>query len=94
LISTRSTFITILFANLSRHAEDLGVFELDERYFGELCVRGKRDRGAAGKTLCKYCRRSKEELMPIIESSTLHTDGWGAYDELILTATTATEYSK
>ena len=29
---------------------DTGVFELDESYFGAKRVRGKRGRGAAGKT--------------------------------------------
>lgn len=79
-----------------------GEFELDESYFGAKRVRGKRGRGAAGKTpvfgilkrdgkvfvnIVKNC--SKEELMPIIEGkilegSTIHTDGWKAYDGLIL----------
>ena len=64
--------------------------------------RGKRGRGAAGKTpvfgilkrdgkvhvqIVKNC--SKQELMPIIEGkilegSTVHTDGWKAYDGLII----------
>ena len=80
----------------------LGEFELDESYFGAKRVRGKRGRGAAGKTpvfgilkkdgkvfvnVVKNC--SREELMPIIEGkilegSTIHTDGWRAYDRLIL----------
>ena len=79
-----------------------GEFELDESYFGSKRVRGKRGRGAAGKTpvygllkrdgkvyveIVKNC--SKAELMPIIEGkilegSTIHTDGWRAYDGLIL----------
>ena len=79
-----------------------GEFELDESYFGAKRVRGKRGRGAAGKTpvfgllkrdgkvyveIVKNC--SKAELMPIIEGkilegSTIHTDGWKAYDGLIL----------
>jgi len=79
-----------------------GEFELDESYFGAKRVRGKRGRGAAGKTpvfgllkrdgnvyvqIVKNC--SKEQLMPIIqgkilEGSTIHTDGWKAYDGLIL----------
>lgn len=79
-----------------------GEVELDESYFGAKRVRGKRGRGAAGKTpvfgllkrdgkvfvtVVKNC--SKEELMPIIkghvlEGSTIHTDGWKAYDGLIL----------
>jgi transposase-like protein len=77
-------------------------FELDEPYFGAKRVRGKRRRGAAGKTsmfglfkregnvfvtVVSHC--SKEALMPIIrgkilEGSTIHTDGWKAYDGLIL----------
>jgi transposase-like protein len=79
-----------------------GEIELDESYFGAKRIRGKRGRGAAGKTpvfgllkrngkvfvtVVKNC--SKEELMPIIrghiiEGSTIHTDGWKAYDGLIL----------
>lgn len=79
-----------------------GEFELDESYFGAKRVRGKRGRGAAGKTpifgllkrngnvyveIVKNC--SKEALMPIIEGktlegSTIYTDGWKAYDGLIL----------
>jgi transposase-like protein len=79
-----------------------GEIELDESYFGARRVRGKRGRGAAGKTpvfgvlkrndsifitIVKSC--SKEELMPIIqgqilEHSTIYTDGWKAYDGLIL----------
>lgn len=65
-------------------------------------VRGKKGRGAAGKTpvfgllkrdgkvfvqIVKNCTRA--ELMPIIqgkilEGSTINTDGWKAYDGLIL----------
>ena len=79
-----------------------GEIELDESYFGARRVRGKRGRGAAGKTpvfgvlkrneqvfltVVKAC--SKEELMPIIkgqvlENATVYTDGWKAYDGLIL----------
>ena len=79
-----------------------GEIELDESYFGARRVRGKRGRGAAGKTpvfgilkrgdqvfltVVKSC--SKEELMPIItgqilEMSTVYTDGWSAYDGLIV----------
>ena len=79
-----------------------GEFELDESYFGPKRIRGKRGRGAAGKTpvfgilerhghvhveVVKNC--SKEQLMPIIEGkilegSTIHTDGWKAYDGLII----------
>lgn len=83
-------------------AKFYGEIELDESYFGAKRIRGKRGRGAAGKTpvfgmkkrdggvyveIVKNC--SKEELMPIIqgkilENSTIHTDGWRAYDGLIL----------
>ncbi|APA83031.1 Mobile element protein [Francisella tularensis subsp. novicida PA10-7858] len=81
-----------------------GEFELDESYFGAKRVRGKRGRGAVGKTpvfgvlkrnennkvyvsIVPNC--SKESLMPIIqgkilENSTIYTDGWKAYDGLIL----------
>jgi len=79
-----------------------GEVELDESYFGARRIRGKRGRGAAGKTpvfgvlkrggkvfvtVVKCC--SKSELMPIIqgqilESSTVYTDGWRAYDGLIV----------
>ncbi len=79
-----------------------GEIELDESYFGATRVRGKRGRGAAGKTpvfgvlkrhgkvfvsIVKNC--SKAELMPIVQGkvlagSTIHTDGWKAYDGLIL----------
>ena len=79
-----------------------GEVELDESYFGAKRVRGKRGRGAAGKTpvfgilkrdggvyveIIKNCAR--DSLMPIIqgkilEGSTVYTDGWNAYDGLIL----------
>ena len=79
-----------------------GSFELDESYFGARRVRGKKGRGAAGKTpvfgllkrkgkvrveVVKNC--SKEQLMPIIqghilEGATINTDGWKAYDGLVL----------
>jgi transposase len=79
-----------------------GEIEVDESYFGAKRVRGKRGRGAAGKTpvfgvlkmdgkvfvtVVKSC--SREELMPIIqgkvlEGSTIYSDGWKAYDGLIL----------
>jgi transposase-like protein len=87
--------------SLSQNAES-GEFELDESYFGARRVRGKRGRGAAGKTpvfgilkrdgkvyvtVVEKC--SKAQLMPVIqgkilEGSTIHTDGWKAYDGLIL----------
>lgn len=90
-----------LSASNLQNKED-GEFELDESYFGAKRVRGKRGRGAAGKTpvfgllkrdgkvhveIVKNCTR--EQLMPIIqgkilEGSTINTDGWKAYDSLIL----------
>jgi len=79
-----------------------GEVECDESYFGAKRIRGKRGRGAAGKTpvfgllkrdgnvhveVVENC--SKKSLMPIIqgkvlEGSTMYTDGWKAYDGLIL----------
>ena len=90
----------ILQYSLREQEKKLGDFELDESYFGARRVRGKRGRGAAGKTpvlgllkrkgkvfvtIVTNC--SKEELMPIIQGknltgSTIHTDGWKAYDGL------------
>ena len=92
-----------LFANniIANNKED-GEFELDESYFGAKRVRGKRGRGAAGKTpvfgllkrdgkvyveIVKNCTR--QQLLPIIqgkilEGSTINTDGWKAYDGLVL----------
>mgnify|MGYP000854844567 CR=1 FL=1 len=79
-----------------------GEIELDESYFGAKRVRGKRGRGAAGKTIVfgvlkrddkVYLKiinsASREELMPIIqgkilEGSTIYTDGWKAYNGLIV----------
>ena len=92
----------ILQHSLKEQEKELGEFELDENYFGARRVRGKKGRGAAGKTpvfgllkrkgkvfvtIVPNC--SREELMPIIqgkilEGSTIHTDGWKAYDGLIL----------
>jgi transposase-like protein len=92
----------ILKETLKETLLDCGEFEADESYFGSRRVRGKRGRGAAGKTpvfgllkrggkvyvkIVEKC--SKEELMPIIqgkilEGSVIHTDGWKAYDGLIL----------
>jgi transposase-like protein len=79
-----------------------GEFELDESYFGAKRIRGKRGRGAAGKTIVFGVLKrddkvyleivpnaSREELMSIIqgkilEGSTIYTDGWKAYNGLIL----------
>ena len=89
-------------ASLTEESQFFGEIECDESYFGAKRIRGKRGRGAAGKTpvfgllkrqskvyveIVKNC--SKESLMPIIEwkvleGSQVHTDGWKAYDGLIL----------
>ena len=91
-----------IYNNLLKSEVSSGEFELDESYFGAKRIRGKRGRGAAGKTpvfgllkrngnvyvqIVKNC--SKAELMPIIqgkilEGSTINTDGWKAYDGLVL----------
>ena len=81
---------------------ELGEFEVDESYFGARRVRGKRGRGAAGKTpvfgllkregkvyVCVVENCKRESLIPIIEGkvlegSTIYSDGWKAYDGLIL----------
>ena len=70
----------ILEYSLREQEKELGEFELDESYFGARRVRGKRGRGAAGKTpvfgllkrngkvfvtIVPNC--SREELMPIIQ---------------------------
>ena len=88
--------------SLKETEKEIETFELDESYFGAKRVRGKRGRGAAGKTpvfgllkrgdkvftkIVPNC--SKEALMPIIQGhildgSTINTDGWKAYDGLIL----------
>lgn len=89
-------------ASIAEMQATLGEFEVDESYFGARRVRGKRGRGAAGKTpvfgllkrdgkvyvsIVENC--SKEALLPIIkgqilEGSVIHSDGWKAYDGLIL----------
>ncbi len=79
-----------------------GEIEVDESYFGARRVRGKRGRGAAGKTpvfgllkrggkvfVTVVASASRAALMPIIEGkvlegSTIYSDGWKAYDGLIL----------
>ena len=74
----------ILDHSLHERKKELGEFELDESYFGARRVRGKRGRGAAGKTsvfgllkrngkvfvkIVPNC--SREELMPIIQGKIL-----------------------
>jgi transposase-like protein len=92
----------IFLAHLRQEEKSFGEFELDESYFGSKRVRGKKGRGAAGKTpvfgllkrdgkvyveIVQNC--TKEQLMTIIqgkilEGSTINTDGWKAYDGLVL----------
>ncbi|MGL4981501.1 MAG: IS1595 family transposase, partial [Treponemataceae bacterium] len=87
---------------IAEAGKECGEFEVDESYFGARRVRGKRGRGAAGKTpvfgllkrdgkvfvkIVENC--TKEQLMPVVqgyilEGSTVHTDGWKAYDGLVL----------
>jgi transposase-like protein len=92
----------ILSKTIEESNKELGEYELDESYFGSKRVRGKRGRGAAGKTpvfgLLKMAGKvfvtvvpncSRDELLPIIqgkilEGSIIHTDGWKAYDGLVL----------
>ena len=92
----------ILSESIREAGREVGEYELDESYFGARRVRGKRGRGAAGKTpvfgLLKRGEKvfvtvvpdcSRESLMPVIkglilESSTIYTDGWKAYDGLVL----------
>ena len=71
----------ILEHSLCEQKKELGEFELDESYFGARRVRGKRGRGAAGKTpvfgLLKRNGKvfvpscSREELLPIIQGKIL-----------------------
>jgi transposase-like protein len=92
----------ILSRTIAESKSDAGEFELDESYFGARRVRGKRGRGAAGKTpvfgllkrngkvyVTVVANCSRESLLPIIQGkilsgSTIHTDGWTAYDGLVL----------
>ena len=70
--------------SLKEQKQEIGEFELDESYFGARRIRGKRGRGAAGKTpvfgLLKRNGKvfvtvvpncSREELMPIIQGKIL-----------------------
>ena len=70
--------------SIQKHQKELGIFELDESYFGAKRVRGKRGRGAAGKTpvfgvlkregkvfVSMVPRCSREELLPIIQGKIL-----------------------
>ena len=74
----------VLRESLTETGRETGEFELDESYFGAKRVRGKRGRGAAGKTpvfgllkrggkvfvkIVQNC--SKEELMPVIQGKIL-----------------------
>ncbi|MFI3242520.1 MAG: IS1595 family transposase [Alphaproteobacteria bacterium] len=70
--------------SLQDNAQEFGVFELDESYFAAKRVRGKRGRGAAGKTpvfaLLKrdgkvfvsiVAKCNREDLMPFIQGKIL-----------------------
>ena len=85
----------ILQHSLKEQEKELGEFELDESYFGaQRARRGKtpvfglpKRNGKVFVTVVPNC--SREELMPVIqgkipEGSTIRTDGWKAYDGLIL----------
>ena len=90
----------IFYQSLKEYSLEEGEFELDESYFGVKRVRGKRGRGAAGKTpvfgLLKRGGKVFVTIVPncskdmpiiqgqILEGSTVHTDGWKAYDGLIV----------
>ena len=92
----------ILAESIKEAKQEVGEYELDVSYFGARRVRGKRGRGAAGKTpvfgLLKREEKvfvtvvldcSREALMSIIqglilEHSKIYTDGWKAYDGLVL----------
>jgi transposase-like protein len=91
-----------IFQMTLQEGRQYGVLEVDESYFGAKRIRGKRGRGAAGKTpvfgLLKrggkvyveiIKKASRSELLPIIqgkilEGSIINSDGWRAYDGLIL----------
>ena len=75
-----------------------GVVELDESYFGARRVRGKRGRGASGKTIVFGLLKREgnvytEEIVPdcsqgIIRGhfeldSVINTDGWRGYDGFV-----------
>ena len=93
---------TALIPHVGPAGPTCGEFEVDESYFGAKRIRGKRGRGAAGKTpvfgLLKrdgnvyvqiVANCSREALMPIIQGhilsgSKIFSDGWKAYDGLIL----------
>ena len=105
-VNTAERYYTIFREKIARasvhEARFSGEVEIDESYFGARRVRGKRGRGAAGKTpvfgilkrsgkvyvtVVKNC--SREQLLPVIqgkilEGSTIYSDGWKAYDGLIL----------
>jgi transposase-like protein len=108
--NTINRIFNLIRENIFKHSNVLdnkktpieGEFELDESYFGANRVRGKRGRGAGGKTIVfgllkrggKVYTEIVEDvkarsLIPIIRGkidireSTIHTDGWRAYDGLV-----------
>jgi transposase-like protein len=92
----------ILRLAVAEPGRETGEFEMDESCFGAKRVRGKRGRGAAGKTpvfgllkrggkvfVTVVANCPKAELVPVIQGKILqgavvHTDGWKAYDGLVL----------
>jgi transposase len=88
---------TILKETLKETPRDEGGFELEEPYFGGKRGRGAAGKTPVfgllkrgGKIFVKIVKNcSKEELLPVIqgkilEKSVVYTDGWKAYDGLIL----------
>ena len=83
---------------ISQECENISKFsgeiEIDESYFGAKRVRGKRGRGASGKQpvfgmLKRDGKVYTHELIPILsqfselDSSTIYSDCWKAYDGLV-----------
>lgn len=84
-----------------KSASQVGDIEIDESYFGPTRIRGKRGRGAGGKTIVFGLLKrggkvftqivpdaKAKSLIPIIRGkvnieSTIHSDGWRAYDGLV-----------
>jgi len=82
-------------------SSQIGDIEIDESYFDPTRIRGKRGRGAGGKTIVFGLLKrggkvftqivpdaKAKSLIPIIRGkvamgSTIHSDGWRAYDGLV-----------
>jgi hypothetical protein len=90
----------ILRQSFKENSRNSSVFELDESYFGAKRVRGKRGvEGLPERLLCSDCLRGMVKSLLALcitarkknlcrfrrsEGSTIHTDGWKAYDGLIV----------